>query len=289
VTVRIGAVFPQTEIGDDPGAIRGWAQAVEDLGYRHVLAFDHVLGAGVDTRPGWVGYTSDTPFHEIFVLFGYLAAVTSALELVTGVLVLPQRQTALVAKQSAEVDVLSGGRLRLGVGVGWNHVEYQALGEAFSNRGARSAEQVELLRKLWAEPTVTFAGRWHHVDNAGIRPRPVRGRIPVWFGGNSEAALRRTGQIGDGWLPQTAPDEVASGMLDRVRGYARDAGRDPSQIGFEPRLVLADVPESRRADFAADWQALGATHLCVSTMGLGLASADDHVAALRDALTIVAR
>ena len=285
--MRIGAVFPQTEIGDDPAAIRNWAQAVEGLGYRHIVAFDHVLGAGVDTRPGWAGYTSDTPFHEVFVLFGYLAAVTSTVELVTGVLVLPQRQTALVAKQAAEVDVLSGGRLRLGVGVGWNHVEYEALGESFSNRGARSAEQVELLRKLWAEPTVTYSSRWHHVDNAGIKPRPVRGRIPVWFGGNAEAALRRTGQIGDGWLPQRAPDEVARGMLDRVRGYAREAGRDPTEIGFEPRLVLAEVPKAKWAGFAAGWQALGATHLCVSTMGLGLASAHDHVAALQEALAIL--
>jgi probable F420-dependent oxidoreductase len=221
------------------------------------------------------------------VLFGYLAAVTSSVELVTGVLVLPQRQTALVAKQAAEVDVLSGGRLRLGVGVGWNHVEYEALGESFTDRGARSAEQVELLRRLWAEPTVTYSGTWHRVDNAGIKPRPVDGRIPVWFGGNAEAALRRAGQIGDGWLPQRPPDDVARDMLDRVRGYARDAGRDPADIGFEARLVLADVPRHQWAGFAAGWQELGATHLCVSTMGLGLATADDHVIALRDALTIL--
>jgi len=194
--VRLGAVFPQTEIGDDPAAIRDWAQAVEGLGYRHVLAYDHVLGAGVDTRPGWAGYTSEEAFHEIFVLFGFLAAVTSTVELVTGVLVLPQRQTALVAKQAAEIDVLSGGRLRLGVGVGWNRVEYEALGESFTDRGARIEEQVALLRRLWADPLITYSGRWHHVDNAGIRPRPVRGTIPIWFGGNAEAALRRTGQVG---------------------------------------------------------------------------------------------
>jgi probable F420-dependent oxidoreductase len=287
--VHIGAVFPQTEIGNDPAVIRDWAQAVEGLGYRHVLAYDHVLGAGVDTRPGWAGYTSDTSFHEIFVLFGFLAAVTSSVELVTGVLVLPQRQTALVAKQAAEVDVLSGGRLRLGVGVGWNHVEYGALGESFTDRGVRSVEQVEVLRKLWAEPTVTYSGTWHHLDNAGIKPRPVRGRIPIWFGGNAEAALRRTGQIGDGWLPQRAPDDVAHAMLDRVRGYGRDAGRDPAEIGFEARLGLGDVPKGQWADFAAGWQELGATHLCVSTMGLGLASGDEHVAALQEALTILAQ
>jgi len=287
--VRLGAVFPQTEIGDDPAAIRDWAQAVEGLGYRHVLAYDHVLGAGVDTRPGWAGYTSEEAFHEIFVLFGFLAAVTSTVELVTGVLVLPQRQTALVAKQAAEIDVLSSGRLRLGVGVGWNRVEYEALGESFTNRGARIEEQVALLRQLWADPLITYSGRWHHVDNAGIKPRPVRGTIPIWFGGNAEAALRRTGQVGDGWFPQRAPDDVARDMLERVRAHAREAGRDPAQIGFEPRLSLAQVPEAEWADFAGGWQELGATHLCVNTMGLGLDSPDDHVAALRRALTILAQ
>ncbi|HKB31512.1 MAG TPA: LLM class F420-dependent oxidoreductase [Streptosporangiaceae bacterium] len=285
--MRIGAVFPQTEIGNDPAVIRTWAQAVEDLGYEHVLAFDHVLGAGVDTRPGWSRYTSEDAFHEVFVLFGYLAAVTRAVELVTGVLVLPQRQTALVAKQAAEVDVLSGGRMRLGVGVGWNEVEYEALGESFHNRGVRCEEQVEVLRALWAEPTITYSGRWHRIDNAGINPLPVRRRIPVWFGGNAEAALRRVGRLGDGWLPQRAPDDVARGMLDRVRGYAREAGRAPQDIGFEPRLSLKEVQKSGWADFAAGWRELGATHLCVNTMGLGFTAADEHLAALSDVLQVI--
>src|SRR5207247_3395395 len=180
--MRIGAVFPQTEIGADPSAVRAWAEAVEELGYQHVLAFDHVLGAGRDTRPDWGRrYDSETSFHEVFVLFGYLAAVTSSVELVTGVLVLPQRQTALVAKQAAEVDVLSGGRLRLGVGVGWNDVEYQALGVDFASRAALYEEQVELMRRLWTEETVTFEGSFHHVDRAGILPRPVQQPIPVWM------------------------------------------------------------------------------------------------------------
>jgi probable F420-dependent oxidoreductase len=285
--MRIGAVFPQTEIGNDPGVIRSWAQTVEELGYQHVLAFDHVLGAGVDTRPGWGGYSSETPFHEVFVLFGYLAAVTSTVELVTGVLVLPQRQTALVAKQAAEIDVLSGGRLRLGVGVGWNHVEYEALGESFGNRGVRSEEQIELLRALWAEPTVTYSGRWHRVDNAGINPLPGRRRIPVWFGGNAEATLRRVARIGDGWLPQRGPDETARGMIDRINRYAADTGRTPDDIGLEPRLTLSAVPESDWADFVTGWRGLGATHLCVNTMGLGLATADDHLALLRQVLRVL--
>jgi probable F420-dependent oxidoreductase len=282
--MRIGAVFPQTEIGDDPTVLRAWAQAVEDMGYRHILAFDHVLGAATRTRPGWRGYTSDDAFHEPFVLFGYLAAVTSDIELVTGVLVLPQRQTALVAKQAAEVDVLSGGRLRLGVGVGWNHPEYEALGESFTDRGIRSEEQVELLRALWADSAINFDGRWHRVDNAGIKPLPVRRRIPVWFGGDAEATLRRVGRLGDGWLPQRAPDETVRGMLDRVREYATAAGRTPEEIGVEPRLTLARVPEADRAGFAAGWRDLGATHLCVNTMGLGLARPDDHIRVLQDVL-----
>jgi len=286
--MQIGAVFPQTEIGNDPGAIRAWAQAVEDLGYQHVLAFDHVLGAAVNTRPDWTGpYTSDTSFHEVFVLFGYLAAVTRSVELVTGVLVLPQRQTALVAKQAAEVDVLSGGRMRLGVGIGWNRVEYEALGQSFENRGVRSEEQVELLRALWSDTAITFFGRWHGVENAGINPLPVRRRIPVWFGGSAEATLRRVGRLGDGWLPQRPPDDRAREMVERLRGSARDAGRNPADIGIEPRLNLDRTPADTWADYLAGWRDLGATHLCVNTMGLGHSTADDHVASLGAALEAI--
>ena len=287
--MRIGAVFPQMEIGNDPAAIRHWAEAVEDMGYQHVLVFDHVLGAGADTRPDWgARYTSDTAFHEVFVLFGYLAAVTSTLELVTGVLVLPQRQTALVAKQAAEVDVLSGGRMRLGVGVGWNDVEYEALGETFTNRGRRADEQIEVLRALWAEPTVTYSGKWHRIDNAGINPRPVRRDIPVWVGGNSEAALRRAGRLGDGWLPQRGPDDVARGLVERLGEYAREAGRDPGQVGVEARLTVARSPRAGWAEFASGWRDIGATHLCVNTIGAGFGSADEHLAALRDVLHEIA-
>jgi probable F420-dependent oxidoreductase len=282
--MRVGVVFPHLEIGPDPGAVRDWAQAVEDLGFRHVVAFDHVLGAGTGTRPGWYGFSSEDLFHEVFVLFGFLAAATRTLELATGVLVLPQRQTALVAKQAAEVDVLSDGRLRLGVGIGWNRVEYDALGMSFADRGARCAEQVELLRALWAQPTVSFDGRWHRVDDAGIRPRPVRGTIPVWFGGSAEPVLRRAGELGDGWLPERPPDETARAMVGRVRSYALGAGRDPSKLGVEARLVLSEVPEPKWPDFVAGWRDLGATHLCLNTMGLGLATADDHIRMLHSTL-----
>jgi probable F420-dependent oxidoreductase len=286
--MRVGAVFPQTEIGSDPADVRRWATTVEELGYDHILAYDHVLGAGTDTRPGWQGYTSDNLFHEVFVLYGYLAAVTRRVELVTGVLILPQRQTALVAKQAAEVDVLSGGRLRLGIGVGWNPVEYEALGLSFGDRGVRSEEQITLLRKLWAAPLVTFEGRWERVDNAGINPRPAAGRIPVWFGGASDRTLRRVARIGDGWLPNEDPAKGAE-MVQRLRGYAREAGRDPAGIGLEPRLSLARVPPAERADHVAAWQRLGATHLTVVTMGAGYTTVGDHLGALESAIADLRR
>ena len=198
--MKIGAVFPQLEIGADPKVVRDWATTVEDAGYNHVLAYDHVLGADPANRPGWTGYTDKSLFHEVFVLFGYLAGITTELELVTGVLVLPQRQTALVAKQAAEVDVLSGGRLRLGVGIGWNHVEYQALGVPFRQRGALLEEQVDVLRRLWADPVISYDGKYHEIEEAGLNPLPGR-EIPIWFGGSADAVLRRTGRIGDGWMP----------------------------------------------------------------------------------------
>jgi probable F420-dependent oxidoreductase len=280
--MHIGAIFPQTEIGADPTAIRDYAQAVEDMGYSHILAYDHVLGASTSTRPDWTGpYTSDTMFHEVFALFAYLAAITRRVELVTGVLILPQRQTALVAKQAAEVDVLSGGRLRLGIGVGWNAVEYEVLNEDFTNRGARSEEQIAVLRALWTQPVVTFSGKWHHIDAAGINPLPVQRPIPVWFGGYVDRALQRAARIGDGWLPQRPPDDKARAMVERLRAYTREAGRDENAVGIEARLNIGTVPESEWGHYVAQWSALGATYLGVNTMGAGLVTPRDHIEALR--------
>jgi probable F420-dependent oxidoreductase len=284
--MKIGAIFPQLEIGSDPAVVRDWAETVEAAGYHHILAFDHVLGASPEHRPGWTGYTDKSLFHEVFVLFGYLAAITTDVELVTGVLVLPQRQTALVAKQAAEVDVLSGGRLRLGVGIGWNQVEYQAQGVPFEKRGARLTEQVDVLRKLWAEPVISYDGQFHEIEEAGLNPLP-RPNIPIWFGGSAEAVLRRTGEIGDGWLPQSAPTAEAGAQLERVRAYAAAAGRDPSALGFEARLTLGRVPENEWASYVDGWRALGATHLGVNTMGMGLAKPEDHAAVLRDVLPML--
>ena len=280
--MRIGVVFPQTEIGDDPIAIRDYAQAAEALGYQHLLIYDHVLGASTANRPDWRGaYTSDTPFHEPFVLFGYLAGLTQRLELVTGVIVLPQRQTALVAKQAAEIDLLSGGRLRLGVGIGWNEVEYQALGEDFRNRGARMEEQIDVLRALWTQPVVSFDGRWHQIEAAGIKPLPVQRPIPIWIGATADAAIERAGRISDGWFPQRPPDDQARAMLDRLRQAIAAAGRAADAVGVEPRLSIGQVPETEWARYAQSWRELGATHLCVNTMGAGLRSPQDHIDALR--------
>src|SRR5882762_3126354 len=234
--MKLGVIFPQTEIGSDPAVIRDYAQASESAGYDHLLVFDHVLG-GKPERFDKLGrrppYTDQSPFHEVFVLFGYLGACTRRLELVTGIVILPQRQTALVAKQAAAVDVLSGGRLRLGVGIGWNHVEYEALNEDFHTRGRRVSEQIAVMRKLWTEPVVTFQGSYHHLDRAGINPLPVQRPIPVWMGGMAEPVLKRVAQISDGWFPQFQPGDEASHTLERVR-----EGRGPPALGRGARGTL---------------------------------------------------
>jgi probable F420-dependent oxidoreductase len=269
--VRIGVVFPQTEIGDDPAVVKDYAQATEALGYSHLLVYDHVLGASTEHRPGWTGpYTEKSKFHEPFVLFGYLAGLTEKIELVTGVLVLPQRQTALVAKQAAEVDLLSGGRLRLGVGVGWNDVEYVGLDEDFHNRGKRIEEQIAVMRALWTQPVVDFEGTWHRIPEAGINPMPVQRPIPVWIGGTADTVLRRTAEISDGWFPMMPPNEAARIVLEKLKGYVRDAGRAPDSVGIEARIGLkGGTPETWHAQTEA-WRDLGATHLSINTMGMDL-------------------
>ncbi len=280
--MHIGVVFPQVEIGADPGAIRDYAQAVEAMGYTHILTFDHVLGANPERPGGWKGpYTYRHSFHEPFVLFGFLAAATRRVELVTGILILPQRQTALVAKQAAAVDVLSSGRLRLGVGVGWNAVEFEALGERFTNRGARIEEQIAVLRALWARDLVTIEGQWHRVTDAGLNPLPPRPTIPIWMGGESEPVVRRAARLADGWMPHFRPGPEAQAIVDRLHGLIREAGRDPSAFGIEGRMTLAQVPPEQRAAELAAWRAMrGITHLCVHTVGLGLKTAAEHVQAL---------
>jgi probable F420-dependent oxidoreductase len=276
--MKIGVVFPQTEIGDDPGDIREYAQEVERMGFSHILAFDHVIGASRASRPVWNRpYDLDSMFHEPFVLFGYLAGVTTTVGLVTGIIILPQRQTVLVAKQAAAVDVLSRGRLRLGIGIGWNDVEYEALGMSFHNRGRRSEEQIDLMRKLWTNRAVTYEGRHHKVTDAGIWPLPVQQPIPVWFGGMAEQVLERVARLGDGWLPQFQPGEAAQKAVDDLRAAARKYGRDPSKIGLEGRMTLKLAAQAGWADTIKGWERLGADYVSLNTMGEGLKGAEQHL------------
>ena len=280
--MQLGVIFPQTEIGADPKAVRDFAQAAEELGYAHVIVFDHVLGADTTHYKNWQGpYSQGDMFHEPFVLYGYLAAVTQKLELVTAVIILGQRQTALVAKQAAAVDVLSGGRLRLGVGIGWNAVEYEALNENFHDRGKRSEEQIAVLRALWTQEVVDFHGRWHDITHAGINPLPVQRPIPLWLGGRVEAVVERVGRLADGWFPQFPPDDAGRATIERMHGYARAAGRDPSAIGVEGRISLAESGPDAWGRLAEAWRGLGATHLSVNTMRAGLATPDAHIDAIR--------
>ncbi|MBI4338680.1 MAG: LLM class F420-dependent oxidoreductase [Chloroflexi bacterium] len=281
--MKIGAIFPQLEIGADPGAIREYVQALEDMGYDHVGIYDHVLGADPGHYTDWRGpYTSRSLFHEPMVLYGYVAAVTTRLELATEIIILPQRQTALLAKQAAEVDVLSGGRLRLGIGIGWNQVEYEGLGQDFRSRGRRSEEQVRLLKALWTQEVVTFEGRWDRVTAAGINPLPVQRPIPVWFGGGEEPVLKRLARLGDGWFPQGRPETPEmQGRVQRMREYAWEAGRDPASIGIEGRAGAANATPEEWARTAAAWRELGATHLSLNTMGAGFKGLPQHLDALR--------
>jgi probable F420-dependent oxidoreductase len=281
--MRIGVVFPQTEIGADAGAVRAYAEHVEGLRFTHLLAYDHVVGADPNVHAGWDGfYDVHNTFHEPLVTFGYLAAVTTSLELVTGILILPQRQTVLVAKQAAEVDLLSGGRLRLGVGLGWNAVEYEALGEDFSNRGKRSEEQVDLMRTLWTEQTVTYHGTYHQVTGAGLAPLPIQRPIPVWFGASSPRAFRRAGRLGDGWFPMVGPGPKLEQALQEVAQAATEAGRDPAQIAMEGRVSWNGNADDLAAGLRV-WADAGASHVSINTMGAGLASVDDHLRALTSA------
>ena len=283
--MQIGVVFPQLEIGNDPVAIRDYAQAAESLGYDHLLVYDHVLGANRETHEWLRGpYRHPDAFHEPFVLFGYLAGLTQKIELVTGILILPQRQTALVAKQAAEVDVLSGGRLHLVIGIGWNSVEYEALNEDFSNRGRRSEEQIEVMRALWTNDLVTFKGRWHTITDAGINPLPVQRPIPIWFGGYDDRVLRRIGRIGDGWIIAgggSTPKPETTSAVERVKGYTQDAGRDPAAMGFEKVIGYGDATLGKGIETVREWEDAGVTHLSLNTMNSGLATPSDHITAIR--------
>jgi probable F420-dependent oxidoreductase len=269
-------VFPHNALSGDPGAIRAHAQAVEGCGYDHYVAYDHVVGAQRDRPGGFTGaYDSDTAFTDPFVLFAHLAAVTSVLELVTGILILPQRQTALVAKQAADLQNLSQGRLRLGVGIGWNKVEYEALGQDFHTRGRRMDEQIELLRRLFEEPVVDFEGRFDRVPLAGIKPRPNR-RIPIWMGGMSDRALERVGRLADGWFPQLRDPAGLAIPLARVQHAAEESGRDAWDVGVNPTMRLSG-DFAKDIDTALRWRDAGVTHLSISTLNREHPTPADHI------------
>ena len=275
--MHIGVVFPQTELGGDVEAVRAYGVGVEALGFHHILAYDHVLGADPLVHQNWAGpYDVSTTFHEPFVMFGYLAGVVD-MELVTGIIILPQRQTVLAAKQAAEVDLLTGGRFRLGVGLGWNHVEYEALGQPFDRRGRRLSEQIDLLRHLWTEGTITYRGEFDRVTGAGLAPLPVQRPIPIWIGGSSEPALRRAGRLADGWFPQVRPGEDLERSKAVVAAAAQAAGRDPAAIGMEGRVVADPNDPERFRRQVGKWRDAGATHLTVNTMGTGQYGVDDHL------------
>lgn len=282
--MKLGVVFPQTEIGTDPLAIKDFVQAAEGLGYDYLLTYEHVLGADPADYPDGrrFTYTFRDQFHEPLVLFGYLAALTQRLEFATGILILPQRNTALVAKQATEVDLLSGGRLRLGIGVGWNEAEMRGVGYDFATRGRRMDEQIALLRALWTEPLVTFKGAYHTVRNLGINPLPIQRPIPLWFGGAADPVLRRMARFGAGWMPSGLSPEQGAPLVALLREYLAAEGRDPAQFGMDVRVTLARQPRSTWDAYLAGWRALGATHVCVNTMKAGLETVADHVAAIAD-------
>ncbi|OGO27632.1 MAG: LLM class F420-dependent oxidoreductase [Chloroflexi bacterium RBG_16_52_11] len=286
--MKFGVIYPQNELGHDPNVIRDFVQTVEALGYNHLTAYEHVLGANPDRPGGWQGpYTYKDEFIEPFVLFSYLAALTSKLEFATGILILPQRQTALVAKQAASLDVLCGGRLRLGLGLGWNKVEYVALNGGFHKRGRTIEEQIELLRKLWSQPLVDYQGTWHNIPDAGINPLPLKKTIPLWMGGHAEPVLKRAARLADGWMPGYKSAEDALPALDKLDQYLVGSGRKRSDrsedgdFGLEVRVPYGGGNPDVWKKLVEGWQEAGSTHLSFNTLNAGLISPEDHIRSIR--------
>jgi probable F420-dependent oxidoreductase len=281
----IGIVFPQMEISADRGGVKAFGQAAESLGFTHISSFDHVIGANLENRPDWkmMNYTLISEFQEPLVLFGFLSGVTESLGFSTSIMILPQRQTVLVAKQAATVDILCEGRFRLGIGTGWNEIEYESLNEDFKSRGKRSEEQIEVMRALWSNKPVDYKGEWHSIPDAGIAPLPIQQPIPVWLGGGAtNVVLRRIARISDGWMPQWQPNDESLAELERVHGMARDFGRNPSDIGLDGRLPLRAENSDAWAEGSAAWEAVGATHMSIVTMNDGLKGADAHIRRLEE-------
>ena len=282
--MKIGVVFPQTEIGTDFGIIRSYVQTAEHLGYQNILAYDHVIGADTKNRPGWTRYSLKDSFFEPLTLFSYFAALTSRINLTTGIIILPQRQTVLVAKQAAVLDVLSNGRLQLGVAVGWNHVEFEALGENFNNRGSRIEEQIAILRALWTQDSLSFSGKWHNISEAGINPLPIQQPIPIWFGGgmtDNTKVLQRIARVADGWILNQQADKGGELAIANMKSYLSEIGRDPTKFGFDGRVSLADGIDSA-VKLTKQWEEIGATQVNLNTMNSNLPSPEEHIKAIQD-------
>jgi len=280
--MQIGAVFPHNEIGTDPGAIKAFAQGVEDLGISHLLIYDHVLGADPDREGGFRGaYDKDVAFHEPFTTFAFIAAVTEKLEMITTVMILPQRQTVLAAKQAAEVALLSNNRFRLGIGVGWNELEYVGLNETFNNRGRRQAEQVEVMRKLWSEDSLDYTGDYHRIDKASINPRPSK-QIPIWFGGSAPALLDRVARLGDGWIPLMGANEKAQACIDKTKATREAAGLSFDNFGIQAQAQYSGGSPERWQKHARAWRDMGCTHIAIATHNAGPTNVDGHLARIRE-------
>ncbi|MEN3974508.1 LLM class F420-dependent oxidoreductase [Emcibacter sp. SYSU 3D8] len=297
--MKLGAVFPFTDVNDDPYAIRDFVQAVDEMGYDHIVVYDHVLGSNPASRPGFsMPFTHLSPFYDPLVLFGHMSAISRRLEFLSAVLILPQRQAALVAKQAAIADVLAGGRIRLGVGSGWNEAEYEALGADFANRGAVMDEQIDLMRALWKANAISFKGRFHTVTDSGICPLPPRKGMPIWIGGTTAPAMRRAARTGDGWLPY-APAREAAPLMERFRTIMAEAGRELDGFGVEAIMFAHgdDRPDfgnpARTLDDAfADaevWRREGVTHLSVHSMATNAGDVPSHVAFLEQFIRGLAR
>ena len=279
--MKIGVVFPQIEVEPDVAAIRDYTQTVQELGFSHVLAYDHVLGANPDRPGGWRGpYDYEDPFYSPFLLFSYMTAVSPRLEFVTGIIILPQRETALVAKQAATLDVLCGGKLRLGVGTGWNAVEYVTLNQDFRTRGKRQEEQIEVMQRLWTEPLVTYKGHWHDIPDAGLNPMPVQRPIPIWFGGRADVVLRRAARMGDGYLPNERTAAEARPYLDKLARFLEEEGRDMAQFGLEARMHYEEGDTAQWTKTLEEWREAGATHVSFNTMYKGF-NMKQHLEALQ--------
>ena len=285
--MEIGAVFPHNEIGTDPQAIKDYAQGVEELGITHLLIYDHVLGADRNRPGGFEGpYDKDVAFHEPFTTFAFIAAVTKNLDMITTVMILPQRQTVLVAKQAAELAILSNNRFKLGIGVGWNAVEYVGLNENFKNRGKRQAEQVELMRLLWESEVLEYKGEYHHIDKASLNPRPSE-NIPIWFGGGAPQLIERCADLGDGWIPLMGPNEAARNTLEEIRAKREAKGLDWNNFGVQAQAQYAGGDPDRWNKHAEKWRDLGASHLAVATHNAEPTNVDGHLSRIKEYMNAV--